>query len=309
MTNSDFPRREFLKTLAACPSILPFTTGCGTSHREQTMPPPPAKQTNLQDSLFVLDTWFWKNNLRIPQQNELLRELDIPRTTDCRANWESFPETLGRLDRDGIELIAVYSPFSIDDETLPGHLKDLTRQLAGRKTFLWVSLNSRKIRPSDPAGDEIGVHLTKQTAEMAQEQGLRISLYPHVGCWVERTGHAFEIAEKAGLQNVGCTFNLYHWLKTEGPNDLTKKAESIFPRLDCLTINGSPQDISSLPVEEGILPLGEGDYDVRSFVETFHKMGFRGPIGLQGYGIGGDIHAKLAASLEEWKKYSRWIEG
>jgi sugar phosphate isomerase/epimerase len=62
-------------------------------------------------------------------------------------------------------------------------------------------------------------------------------------------------------------------------------------------------------VEEGILPLGEGDYDVRSFVETFHKMGFRGPIGLQGYGIGGDIHAKLAASLEEWKKYSRWIEG
>jgi len=305
MTTPDLPRREFLKTLAVSASILPFAAQCGTSRKEQPAAPYAAKRTRLQNSLFVLDTWFWKNNLGIPQQNELLRELGVPRTTDCRTKWESFPETLERLDRDGMELIAVYSPLSIDDETLPGYLQDLTKQLAGRKTFLWVTLNSRRIRPSDLAGNEIGIRLTKQVAEIAQEQGLRISLYPHVGSWVERTGHAFDVAEKAGIQNVGCTFNLYHWLKTEGAENLAKKAEEIFPRLDCLTINGSPQEITDLPVEQGILPLGEGNYDVRSFLKTFHKMGFSGPIGLQGYGIGGDIHAKLAASLEEWKRYSR----
>jgi hypothetical protein len=33
-------------------------------------------------------------------------------------------------------------------------------------------------------------------------------------------------------------------------------------------------------------------------------VGYRGPIGLQGYGIGGDRRANLAVSMAAWRKLS-----
>jgi len=271
-----------------------------------------AKETAGRDDLFnrffIMDTWFWTNNWDIQKQVEILKQLGIPRTCHSlkgdEASWKAFPAILKTLDQGGIELISVYSTLEIDAGVLPQNLKELIQRLQGRKTLLWLSLTSKKYKSSDPAGEEPANRLLLQAAEEAQKTGLRISIYPHFSFWAERTDDVFRAAQKTQRDNVGCTFNLYHWLKVEGPDNLENKAKTVLPRLNCVTVNGSRKNAKELKVEEGILPLGEGDYDVKAFVKTFTQLGYAGPIGLQGYSIGGDIRAKLEKSLQEWKTYA-----
>ena len=234
--------------------------------------------------------------------------LGIRRTSESRAKWETFSKVLETLDRDGVELVAVYAPLVIDSGELPTYVSDFMARLEGRDTLVWFTLSSKKYTRPDPAGHKTAVRLMRQAADAARQAGLQISIYPHFGSWIEQTEQAFHLANETQSDRVGCTFNLYHWLKVEGPNDLEAKAKTVLPKLNCITINGSRRNASKLKVEEGILPLGEGDYDVEAFVRTFVRLGYTGPIGLQGYGIGGDIRAKLDNSLREWRTYCKRIK-
>ena len=297
MNWQNITRRCFVKsTLFTSVFVLGNKSGMAASMQSDTTAP-------LYDRLFILDTWFWKNKLGIDDQNRIVRKLNLPRVTDCRGQWDTFAELLETLDRSEIELVAIYAPLDIDLGKCPEHVEKFIEQLKGRDTFVWITLNSKKYKPSDPEGDTLALQMLRPAVDAALKSGIRISLYPHVGCWAERAEDVFRVASKLDAENVGCTFNLYHWLKAEGPADLEKKAKAVLPRLDCVTINGAPKNAIEVSVEEGILPLGEGDYDVKAFVKTFVDLGFKGPIGLQGYGIGGDVEAKLSKSLVVWKEY------
>jgi hypothetical protein len=54
-----------------------------------------------------------------------------------------------------------------------------------------------------------------------------------------------------------------------------------------------------------IQTLDHGSYDVGVVLGTLKKIGFEGPIGLQGYGLGGDRTENLARSMEAWRRLSR----
>ena len=164
-------------------------------------------------------------------------------------------------------------------------------------------MTSKKYKPSDPQGDDAAVRIMRKISDATQKARLQVSIYHHRNFWGEKADDAFRIAEKTDRANVGCTFNLYHWLSAEGPGGLEEKAARVLPRLNFITINGSCDNASELTVEEGILPLGEGDYDVKTFVNTFVRLGYDGPVGLQGYGIAGDLPAKLGQSVRAFGGY------
>lgn len=266
-----------------------------------------ASQTKLYESLFILDTWFWTNGTSIDEQNKILREIGCPRTSECRTKWDTLPATLKKLDRDGINLVAVYAPIDIDSGRLPPQIETAVKVLKDTNVILWMALTSRKYKPSDVAGDGLAVPVLQRTADLAEKSELELSIYPHSFFWLERNSDALRLIRKVDRKNIGCTFNLYHWLKVQGPNGLQAEAKMVLPHLNCLTINGSRTNASELPVEKGILPLGEGDYDIEEFVRTFVRLGYKGPIGLQGYGIGGDVRGKLEKSLRAWRTYSARI--
>lgn len=311
MQIEDFPRRRFLKSTALGVSGLALggaLRGTRVECRATEQVSSFNARTDLYNRLFIMDTWFWKNGLTVAQQNELLIQVSSPRTSECRGNWKEFPQVLETLDRDGIDLIAVYVTLEIDSGDLPPYVNDLMRQLKGLDAFVWIALTSKKYKPSDAAGDKLAIPVLQQAADLVRRAGLQISIYPHFSFWVERNEDALRLVRKTQRDNVGCTFNLYHWLKVEGPDNLEGKAKAVLPHLNCVTINGSRKNASELKVEEGILPLGEGDYDVENFVRTLVRLGYKGPIGLQGYGIGGDIRAKLEKSLQNWRAYCARIE-
>jgi hypothetical protein len=41
------------------------------------------------------------------------------------------------------------------------------------------------------------------------------------------------------------------------------------------------------------------------FLKALDDAGYNGPIGLQGYGIGGDAHNNLKRSLSTWRQLSK----
>jgi len=48
--------------------------------------------------------------------------------------------------------------------------------------------------------------------------------------------------------------------------------------------------------------LDRGSFDVGRLLKTLKQLGYRGPIGLQCYGLGGDTRDHLARSMNAWRK-------
>ncbi len=257
----------------------------------------------LVDRFFIMDTLFWRPMLEPGKQAELLKQAGMQLTTYSGSEWDKLPEVISAFNRENIELIAVYSVIDIDSGELPDYLPGVLKQLSGSETMLWVSPSSKKYGLSDPAGDEAGVAMLQKICDLAQAENLDVSIYPHCNRWCERTDHCARLVKMAGRKNLGMTFNLYHWLKVEGPDNFESKAAAALPYMNCLTINGTRPDAKDVKVEDAIMPLGEGDYDVEAFVKTFIQLGYKGPIGFQGYGIEGDIPAKLKKTIDVWEGY------
>ncbi len=126
-------------------------------------------------------------------------------------------------------------------------------------------------------------------------------MYPHTGFYVETVSDAVRVAEKVNCRNLGVTFNLCHHLKTTGEENLDQHLAQAMPYLFQVTINGAD---SGNTTERGwdtlIQPLDSGSYDVAQFLVTLRQSGYRGPIGLQGYGIAGDPRENLKRSAQAW---------
>lgn len=303
MIESTVPRREILRYLAAASVLGTSATFAHSAETSSQMPP-----SDLFDRLFIMDTWFWENKLDASQQADILKRLGSRKATESRNRWDEFPQVLETFDRSGIEMVAVYVRLSIGDRELPDFFAPLIDCLKGHNTLIWLNLVSQSYKPSDAEGDKDARKIVLAAADLAEQAGLSISLYHHRGDWMERIGDTFRLAETCDRKNVGCTFNLYHWLFNDGGDHLEETAKKVLPRLNCITINGAMKNTAAIDVREAILPLGEGDYDVEQFVRTFIKLGYRGPIGMQGYGIGGEIEKKMADSLEVWRGYCGRIQ-
>jgi len=270
------------------------------------------KGNTLFNRLSIMNSWFYKTDLDTVQQAELLKRIGVPRIClslgNSKDRLDAFPQTVKTLDNAGVEIAAIYIGANIDSPELADNVIKVINLLKGRNTLVWFTLSSKNHSPSAAEGDAMAVKLLKQASDIAKNNNLEISLYPHFGSWLERTSDALRIISKLKCDNVGCTVNLYHWLKVEGPDNLAELAKAAAPHLNCVTINGSRNNAKVLKVEEGILPLGEGDTDVEAFVKTFIESGYKGPFPLQGYGIGGDVEAKLKQSVEQWRGYCSRIK-
>ena len=209
-----------------------------------------------------------------------------------------IPEMLKALDERGLKLYCQYLWVDIGGErtTYEPGLEEAVRQLKGRDTLIWLT-----IRGSSPSAEPRAVEAVRQVGEMAAESGLRVALYPHCGLYVATVEDAVRVADAAGRGNLGVTFNLSHWLKCGGGDNVRSVLEKAMPRLLAVTINGTDHqgDWDRL-----IQPLDRGDYDVEGFLKLLVGMRYRGPIGLQCYGIQDNPEEHLGRSMRVWRAMS-----
>jgi sugar phosphate isomerase/epimerase len=76
------------------------------------------------------------------------------------------------------------------------------------------------------------------------------------------------------------------------------------PRLWAVSLNGADSFDAGPGWERYIHPLDKGSFDVAELLRTLKELGYRGPIGLQCFGIGGDTREHLARSMAAWRKMS-----
>jgi sugar phosphate isomerase/epimerase len=181
--------------------------------------------------------------------------------------------------------------------------------MQGRDTVLWLAVAkvhraNQPLARGTPGGDDIVAAKVKEIADYAATRGVKVSLYPHTGQWLEHFDDAIAMARRLDHPAVGVTFNLCHWLKVEGSErDPAPLLKAALPRLTFVTINGADTgDTKTMAWNRLILPLGEGSYDVAGFLRKLRAAGYTGPIGFQGYGIKDPPREVLAKTMAAWKR-------
>ena len=71
-----------------------------------------------------------------------------------------------------------------------------------------------------------------------------------------------------------------------------------------MSINGADNFDEQPGWNRYIQPLDQGSFDVGGLLKTLKELGYNGPIGLQCYGIGGDVREHLTSSMAAWQKLS-----
>ena len=111
------------------------------------------------------------------------------------------------------------------------------------------------------------------------------------------------MADKVDRPNVGVMFNLCHWLRVDKGRDYKPLLKLAMPRLWAVSLNGADEFSSRGDWSDYIQPLDKGSFDVTGFVRTLRELGYKGPIGLQCYGITGDAREHLARSMTAWRTH------
>ena len=180
--------------------------------------------------------------------------------------------------------------------------KDVLALVKGRQVQFDLLLNGMK--PSDPSVDPHAVAILREMSDLARESGAQLLLYPHVSSWVERIEDSIRVADKVDHGNVGVMFNLCHWLRVDKSRDYQPLLKKAMPRLWAISINGADELDEKPGWSRYIQPLDKGSFDVGKLLKTLKELGYKGPIGLQCFGIGGDTREHLARSMAAWQKLS-----
>ena len=249
---------------------------------------------------FAMDTATNPKRFNPAQQVEMVKELGYA-GIGCTAG-KGLGEMLRELDKNGLTLFSVYLGANIDsDQPKYGpELKETIEVLKGRNAILWLFVRSKKLKPSDPSGDERAVEVIQEIADMAAKANLRVALYPHYGFWCESVEDAVRVVKKVDRTDVGVTFNLCHWLRVDDETNMKSLIEKAMPHLFVVTINGA--DSGGKDWKTLIQTLDRGTFDMRRFLQTLYDAGFTGPIGFQGYGIGGDARDNLKRTMNAWRE-------
>jgi len=104
-------------------------------------------------------------------------------------------------------------------------------------------------------------------------------------------------------------FNLCHWLRVDKQRDYQSLLKRAMPRLWAVSINGADSRDDKPGWDHYIQPLDKGSFNVAALLATLKELGYKGPIGLQCYGIGGDAREHLARSMIAWRKLSMPLAG
>lgn len=235
----------------------------------------------------------------LPEQAALLKELGYDGAGHL---WlDNVEERIQTLDAAGLKLfkISIYVDISADQPYDP-RLENVMPLLKGRGVLL--ALLMRGMPPSDTAGDSKAVVIIRRIADMAQESGVTVALYPHFRDWLERVEDGVRLAKLVDRPNVGVMFNLCHWLAVDEEKNLDALLDAAMPHLVAISIHGAD---TAAEIHAGtgkwIQPLGSGSFDIAAFLKAFRQRGYRGPIGLQCWGIEGDAREHLAQSIAAWR--------
>jgi sugar phosphate isomerase/epimerase len=248
---------------------------------------------------FCID-WHDAKKRTYDQQAVMLKELGYEGVGHI---WlDGVGDRIRSLDAQGLRLyqISVKVSLASGDEPYDRRFGSVVKLVHGRGVQFCVLMDGMK--PSDPSGDRRAVAIVREMADQARDGGAQLVLYPHTAYWLETIEDAVRVAREVDRPNVGVMFNLCHWLRVSRDRDYRTRLQKALPLLWAVSINGADEHDDGPGWAKYIQPLDRGDFDMAAFLGTLRNLGYRGPIGLQCYGITGDAREHLARSITAWRR-------
>ncbi len=114
------------------------------------------------------------------------------------ASLDGAEAQIAALEKHKQRLFAVYAPLNVDpgDRGYSPRLAELIPKLAGHGTTVWIYVTSRRYKPSSTEGDDRAVELLRRLSDLARPHGVQISLYPHLGMYMQRIEDAVRLAKR-----------------------------------------------------------------------------------------------------------------
>jgi sugar phosphate isomerase/epimerase len=280
-------RRGFVKGAAACCIGLAGIEARGFD----------SLGAGLPNSVFAYEF----GDISPEQQAGFAREYGFEGTVFDHAR--QIPERLRALDDAHLQLFFLWLTVDISHGQIKyePEMESAIAALKGRGTVVWVAIQGGDAE-GDAGAEDRAIQAVDRISDLASQSNLRVALYPHYGFYLARFRDVVRLAERAGRSNVGATFNLCHELRSGFDPEFPQLLDKAIPRLYGVTINGADRqgrDWNTL-----IQPLGRGDYDVTGLARTITKAGYRGPFGIQCYGLKGDPGVYLKQSMAAWRAVS-----
>ena len=247
---------------------------------------------------FCID-WHDAKKRSFREQAVMLKELGYEGVGHI---WlDGVAERLKTLDEAGLRLFQITMTVDVapGKRAYDARFKDVLALVKGRHVQFDLLLGGAT--PSDSSVDPRAVDILREMSDLALDSGAQLLLYPHVGNWIERIQDSVRVADKVDRPNVGVMFNLCHWLRVDKQRDYKPLLLEAMPRLRAVSINGADEFDAGPGWDHYIQPLDKGSFDVAGLLKTLKELGYKGPVGLQCYGIGGDARDHLARSIAAWR--------
>lgn len=141
------------------------------------------------------------------------------------------------------------------------------------------------------------VRLFHKAADRCKAKGVRLVIYPHLGCVVETADDALAMLDslrRLGHPEVRMSIHLCHELKAGHRDSLPKIVKRAAPYLSLASVGGADDGTATDSTNQckacgywstAIMPLDRGTYDPRPYLQALSESGYGGPIEYHTYNL------------------------
>jgi sugar phosphate isomerase/epimerase len=265
---------------------------------------------SIADVCYAMDTSFYTGfgSYSWESRCEMLAEIGYDATYLTLWNDDAWNVDLGKLaatrDRFGLDVQAVYVVHDLAEADSADRIVRLAESLEGASTIELAIQDSREESP-EITGERFAVvsAFLERLLAAAEARNISILLYPHRYFFIERLEQAARFCRELDHPRLGMVFTGFHWYAVEGEN-LDARLADAAPYLRSANLNGSRRMISSAgdPDVVTIEPLDSGELDNFGVLASLARVGFAGPVGVQGYAVAGDVYENLSRSLRAYRR-------
>jgi len=148
----------------------------------------------------------------------------------------------------------------------------------------------------------------KEVVAYAKGKKVKIILYPHSNCYIASAESALPFVQKLNDPNLKLAVHLCHEIRAGNGSRMKEVFEHVTNYIGAVTLAGtdSVADFSKpiLMDKSTIKPIGQGNFNMKNFVEPLRKSNYKGMVGFINFKIEDDPEVYLDASMTVWKSLS-----
>ena len=175
-------------------------------------------------------------------------------------------------------------------------------KIAGKNIELWVIFGKKM----DGITDGFIESKLREIVKYAKTKKVKVILYPHSYCYIASAEEALPFVKKINDKNLQLAVHLCHEIRAGNGARMNAVFENVKPYIGAVTLAGtdSVADFSKPKLMDAstIKPIGQGNFNMKNFIEPLRKSKYKGKVGFINFKIEEDPETYLKSSIIEWNK-------